>query len=101
MAFKKGQSGNPKGRPKGYRGHVRDACWKSLDKVIKCVFETPEPELEAWLVENLHTLSRAERVLIEESNNPIMLNSILDRVCGRPMPQIDEDSTDKTINIIL
>lgn len=81
--FKKGQSGNPGGRPKGSKGIYKDMCWDSIGKVVKLVFHTPEPELVEWVKENVKELSRAEKVFLEKSKDIETLKWLIERVCGK------------------
>jgi len=81
--FKKGEVSNPKGRPKGSKSMYKDMCWGSIGKIVKLVFHKTEPQMLKWIEENPGDLSRAETVLLRESNDVETIKYLITRVCGK------------------
>lgn len=81
--FKKGQSGNPKGRPKGRRDNAT-ILKIYLEKMAKGVdFEGEEILAPAWDVMNIRMIYEAMQ------GNTTAYNAIIDRIEGKPKQTIN------------
>lgn len=73
-------------RPEGAgKAHLKDMGWKAVETVARLIFDMPEPEMRAWFEANKHTLSVAERIYIEQSDNIEIVETLLDRVVGKTL----------------
>ncbi len=99
--WKPGQSGNPKGRPKGFSQAVQALAWDRMNQLIDITWNQSLAE-SAEILEDKdmaeRILSKGQVTLLAALNDPeqaskVML-SLLDRVLGKPKQEIDW--TDKT-----
>lgn len=94
--FKKGQSGNPNGRPRGRQNNTT-----ILKKYLKTILKTKDLtgadiEVPAWDVMNMKMIAEAM------SGNTTAYNAIIDRIEGKPKQSIDNTiNTGKNLNIIV
>lgn len=91
--FKKGESGNIEGRPRGIKREIENAANDKLEFWFEWLFVRKERDLERLmsLVGQDEVLSAADRVMLTEVNRGHILN-MLDRVAPRlmAMEKIDE-----------
>lgn len=74
------------GRPEGAgKAQLKDMGWKAVEAVARLIFDMPEPEMRAWFEKNKHTLSVAEQIYIEQSDNIEVIEALLDRVVGKTL----------------
>lgn len=101
--FKKGQSGNPAGRKpgNGIKTDIKHACAAVIEEWATLLFLTPEVELEEYMVKNEGTMPRGTRVMLEQSENPEILDRLLNRIVPMPKPSEETPGKDKTIEQVL
>lgn len=80
------------GRPEGAgKSFIKDMCWDSINTVARLVFGMPEAEMKAWLDANKESMSLAERLYVEASQNSLeVIEALLDRIVGKTM-KIDSE----------
>lgn len=90
IPFKKGQSGNPKGRPLGQKNY--STLYKeALIKIAKSQGKTPE-DIEADLVES--------GILRGIKGNFKFYEDVMNRVHGKPVNNVDMNIKGKIVNKI-
>jgi len=89
--FKKGQSGNPKGRRKGQRDY-RTLFWIALERIADSHDMTPEQVEEALHVAGIAKALKGDFFFWQELQN---------RVHGKPTDKMDITSGGKTIAEIM
>lgn len=87
--WKPGQSGNPKGRPKGIPWASKQLVWNTLNETIIWLFGKPEHELDEFLEANKNTkaIPKAQRIFLE-TKEAAGFEALMDRAIGRPV-QLD------------
>jgi len=97
-SFKKGQSGNPKGRPRlsSDRRRVRKA---TEDQINKCsdMLNLTKTELEAILNAGEQTILVNMFIKAVQKGDWKVVSEFLDRIVGRPKQAIDHTSSDKSM----
>ena len=84
--FKKGQSGNPKGRPK---------MGESLTEILRSISETPEPGEKLARKEKLAVKMWADAL----AGNWKLMIYLYDRLDGKPLQAIESKNTNVNLDV--
>ena len=103
--FKKGESGNPSGRPKKtiQFKYVQQVITKDICDIALKIFEMSSDELKVFLDKNVNKMTPASRLIIKKivDGDFRVLVYIIERFLGRPMESIDLSSNDGPLNPII
>jgi len=73
------------------KGSSKQLCWDTINKLIRLIFGMSEAEMANYVIANEKAMSRAEKVLINESNDPRIIWALLERCVGKSMPMEEDE----------